>query len=109
MLAVDIDHVKQVNDRHGHLAGDALLTPVAQRLLATAREADTVAGVGPRSASGSRSRAPPTATCRASCVGPTSSPNDNGLGECQGRCAGVGWWRRGGSPAPAAIPRKSRT
>nr|WP_259374364.1 diguanylate cyclase [Calidifontimicrobium sp. SYSU G02091] len=45
-MAVDIDHVKQVNDRHGHLAGDALLTLVAQRLLATAREADTVAGVG---------------------------------------------------------------
>lgn len=35
-----------MNDRHGHLAGDAVLTLVAQRLLATAREADTVAGVG---------------------------------------------------------------
>ncbi len=46
MLAVDIDHVEQVNDRHGRLAGDALLTLVAQRLLTTAREADTVAGVG---------------------------------------------------------------
>ena len=46
VIALDLDHFKQVNDRHGHLAGDALLEQVAQRLRAAARETDTVARTG---------------------------------------------------------------
>lgn len=46
VIALDLDHFKDVNDRHGHLAGDALLEQVAQRLRATARETDTVAHTG---------------------------------------------------------------
>jgi diguanylate cyclase (GGDEF)-like protein len=45
MLAVmflDLDRFKYVNDTHGHAAGDAVLTVVAQRLMSHARDEDTV-------------------------------------------------------------------
>lgn len=46
LLIVDIDHFKGVNDRHGHLVGDRVLTEVALRLSALARTGDTVARMG---------------------------------------------------------------
>jgi diguanylate cyclase (GGDEF)-like protein/PAS domain S-box-containing protein len=46
VLYLDLDGFKQVNDRHGHPAGDQLLVEVAARLRAVARERDTVARVG---------------------------------------------------------------
>lgn len=42
----DIDHFKRVNDQHGHLAGDAILRDVAQRISNTLRPYDHVGRYG---------------------------------------------------------------
>src|SRR5258708_694430 len=43
---VDLDGFKQINDRHGHAAGDAFLVEVAQRLRRHVRASDLVARPG---------------------------------------------------------------
>lgn len=45
-LLVDVDHLKQINDRFGHDAGDALLQEFAERLRRIVCSTDMVARVG---------------------------------------------------------------
>lgn len=42
VMFLDLDGFKQVNDAHGHAAGDAVLKEVARRLALNARDEDTV-------------------------------------------------------------------
>ena len=43
---LDLDGFKEVNDKHGHKAGDELLIAVSQRMKATLCELDTLAHIG---------------------------------------------------------------
>jgi diguanylate cyclase (GGDEF)-like protein len=40
VLMLDLDHFKQINDTHGHLAGDAVLRAVAEELAVDLRQGD---------------------------------------------------------------------
>src|SRR5690606_6750606 len=46
LLCMDIDHFKDINDGHGHAAGDVVLQTFARRLCASVRETDLVARLG---------------------------------------------------------------
>lgn len=46
VIVIDLDDFKDINDRHGHPAGDALLRAIASRLTQTVRQSDTVARLG---------------------------------------------------------------
>ncbi len=46
MILVDLDDFKQINDVHGHTAGDAVLCAVANRLLSGTRGGDLTARLG---------------------------------------------------------------
>jgi diguanylate cyclase (GGDEF)-like protein/PAS domain S-box-containing protein len=46
VLYLDLNNFKEINDTHGHAAGDRVLVEVAQRLVGALRPSDTVARLG---------------------------------------------------------------
>jgi diguanylate cyclase (GGDEF)-like protein len=46
LIIIDLDHFKQVNDSHGHIAGDMVLGLVAEALRHAVRAGDLVARIG---------------------------------------------------------------
>jgi diguanylate cyclase (GGDEF)-like protein len=46
LLILDIDHFRELNDVHGHAAGDAILAAVAARVVGSVRAVDRVARYG---------------------------------------------------------------
>ena len=46
VLMLDVDHFKKVNDTHGHLAGDAVLREIAQRISRATRSYDVTGRYG---------------------------------------------------------------
>lgn len=46
VAACDLDHFKQVNDRHGHAAGDRVLREAAARMVQALRQQDQVIRMG---------------------------------------------------------------
>ncbi len=46
LMIIDLDHFKNINDTHGHTAGDKVLAKTSAMLKDTCREADMVARVG---------------------------------------------------------------
>lgn len=46
VIVVDIDHFKRINDKHGHRAGDQVLTEIAGKLKRFTRASDLVARIG---------------------------------------------------------------
>ncbi|HEX5227336.1 MAG TPA: diguanylate cyclase [Bryobacteraceae bacterium] len=46
VVIVDLDHFKQINDTHGHLAGDAVLREAARRMQSGIRQYDSIGRYG---------------------------------------------------------------
>ena len=46
LIAIDADHFKAINDRHGHPAGDAVLAHLAQTMRSVCRQVDVLARIG---------------------------------------------------------------
>jgi len=46
LVLIDVDHFRAVNDRHGHLAGDAVLVSIANACMASMRRSDVFGRTG---------------------------------------------------------------
>jgi diguanylate cyclase (GGDEF)-like protein/PAS domain S-box-containing protein len=46
VMMIDIDHFKQINDKHGHAVGDAILQGVVKRALESLRQSDSLGRLG---------------------------------------------------------------
>lgn len=108
-IMVDVDFFKEVNDRHGHPAGDRLLQLVAQRLSAVVRKSDVlVRWGGEEFLIMSRSTDPSgtPAFCSRVLEVMASEPFDLGYGITVRKTCSVGWaaypWSRGAFEAICA-------
>ena len=108
-LMVDMDFFKEVNDRHGHPAGDRLLQLVAQRLSTVVRKSDVlVRWGGEEFLIMSRSADPSgiSAFCSRILEVMASEPFDLGQGITVKKTCSVGWaaypWSRGAYEAICA-------
>lgn len=108
-LMVDMDFFKEVNDRHGHPAGDKLLQLVAQRLSSVVRKSDVLVRWGGEeflimSRSADPSGIP--AFCSRILEVMAAEPFDLGQGIAVRKTCSVGWaaypWSRGGYEAICA-------
>ena len=108
-LMVDMDFFKEVNDRHGHPAGDKLLQLVAQRLSTVVRKSDVLVRWGGEeflimSRSADPSGIP--AFCSRILEVMASDPFDLGQGITVKKTCSVGWaaypWSRGAYEAICA-------
>ena len=46
LLVLDLDHLRDINNQHGHRAGDAVITEIGARIQNVARKEDVVARIG---------------------------------------------------------------
>jgi len=46
LMFIDLDGFKEINDQFGHMAGDAVLIEVGQRIIFETRDTDTIARIG---------------------------------------------------------------
>jgi diguanylate cyclase (GGDEF)-like protein len=46
IMMLDVDHFKQVNDSHGHLAGDAVLKTISERIVRSVRGSELIGRYG---------------------------------------------------------------
>lgn len=93
-IMVDVDFFKQVNDRHGHPAGDRLLQLVAQRLSTVVRRSDVLVRWGGEEfliMSRSTDPAGTPAFCSRVLEVMASEPFDLGHGISVGKTCSIGW------------------
>ena len=108
-IMVDMDFFKQVNDRHGHPAGDKLLQLVAQRLSTVVRKSDVLVRWGGEEFLIMSRSADPSGTaafCRRVLEVMATEPFDLGQGITVKKTCSVGWaaypWNRGAFEALCA-------
>ncbi len=46
LLIIDLDNFKEINDRYGHMFGDAVLVNIAEEILSMFREGDVISRIG---------------------------------------------------------------
>jgi diguanylate cyclase (GGDEF)-like protein len=93
-IMVDVDFFKEVNDRHGHAAGDRLLQLVAQRLSSVVRKSDVLVRWGGEEFLIMSRSADPSGTpafCSRVLDVMSSEPFDLGHGVTVRKTCSVGW------------------
>ena len=112
VLMADLDGFKPVNDRFGHMAGDAVLRQVAARMRAAVRRYDAVGRYGGEVRAGGRAGAGGTDTARYRCRmlpgrrrgDPADLQFGSGLRQASGGAAGR---RSGARSRRRALPRQA--